>query len=298
MGQHSNKKVLIVANPKSGKYREEVFQKRLADILSTQGLSGELYCFAGQEDLAKRLTKARSEPVDAFVVVGGDGTVAMVASHLRRKPAPIFIIPAGTTNLLAQVLGIPIDIKDALNLLASPTETKTIDGLEINGRLFFMNASIGLSSSSVKEVKQERKSSLGIFAYVLAVIRRVAKATSHRFSLEIDGKLQQVEAAEIFIANIGAVGMPKYRLADSQFDDGKLEVCVIYKNTPRELLNALLDLLVRKRKRSIHRIARGERITISCEEHLPVQADGDVVEETPVTIEVVPRAATFVVPRS
>ena len=298
MGQNSKKKILFIVNRRSGKYREEVFQKRLADILSTQGLSGEVYYLAGHEDLAERLRKATSEQVEAFVVVGGDGTVALVASHLQRKPSPIFIIPVGTTNLLAQVLGIPLDIEDALNLLVSPTETKTIDGLKINGRLFFMNASIGLSSSSVKEVRQEQKSSLGIFAYVLAVIRRVVKATPRRFSLEIDGKWQQVKAAEIFIANIGAVGTPRYKLADSQFDDGKLEVCVIYKSTPRELLNALLDLLVRKRKRSIHCIARGERITVRCEECLPVQADGDLVEETPVTIEVVPRAATFVVPRS
>lgn len=296
MGQNSKKKILFIANRRSGKYREEVFQKRLADILSPQGLSGEVYYLAGQEDLAERLRKATSEQVEAFVVVGGDGTVALVASHLQRKPSRIFIIPVGTTNLLAQVLDIPLDIEDALNLLVSSTETKTIDGLQIKGRLFFMNASIGLSSSSVKEVRQEQKSSLGIFAYALAVIRRVVKATPHRFSLEIDGKWQQVKAAEIFIANIGAVGTPHYRLADSQFDDGKLEACVIYKSTPRELLNALLDLLVRKR--SIHCIARGERITVRCEECLPVQADGDVVEETPVTIEVVPRAATFVVPRS
>jgi len=298
MGQHSKKKALIVVNRRSGKYREEVFQKRLADILSSEGLSGEVYYLAGHQDLAERVRKATSEQVEAFVVVGGDGTVALVAGHLRRKPSPIFIIPVGTANLLAQVLGIPLNIEDALNLLVSSTETKTIDGLEINGRLFFMNASIGLSSSSVKEVRQEQKSSLGIFAYVLAVIRRLVKATPHRFSLEIDGKWQQVKAAEIFIANIGAVGMPQYRLADSQFDDGKLEVCVIYKSTPRELLNVLLDLLVRRRKRSIHCIARGERITVGCEECLPVQADGDVVEETPVTIEVAPRAATFVVPRS
>lgn len=298
MGQHATKKVLIVANPRSGKYREEVFQKRLADILSAQRLSGEVYYLAGQEDLAERVSKAASEQVEAFLVVGGDGTVALVASHLRRKPFPIFIVPTGTTNLLAQVLGIPLDIEDALNLLVSPTETKTVDGLEINARLYFMNASTGLSASSIEEVRQEQKSSLGILAYVLAVIRRMVKATPRRFSVEIDGKGQQVEAAEIFIANIGAVGMPHYRLANSQFDDGKLEVCVIYKSTPRELLSALLDILVRKRKRSIHCIAHGERITIRCEECLPVQADGDVVEQTPVTIEVVPRAATFVVPRS
>jgi len=298
MGQNSKKKILFIVNRRSGKYREEVFWKRLADILSTQGPSSEVYYLAGQEDLAERLRKATSEQVEAFVVVGGDGTVALVASHLQRKPSRIFIIPVGTTNLLAQVLGIPLDIEDALNLLVSSTETKTIDGLKINGRLFFMNASIGLSSSSVKEVRQEQKSSLGIFAYVLAVIRRMVKATPHRFSLEIDGKWQQVKAAEIFIANTGALGTPQYRLADSQFDDGKLEVCVIYKTTPRELFNALLDLLVRKRKRSIHCIARGERITVRCEECLPVQADGDLVEQTPVTIEVVPRTATFVVPRS
>jgi len=80
-------------------------------------------------------------------------------------------------------------------------------------------------------------------------------------------------------------------------NDGKLEVSIVHRGSPGEIFNALLDIL-RGGNRTIHCIARAEQITIHCEERLPLQADGDIIGETPITVRVVPSAATFVVPRT
>jgi len=296
MSRHKEQKFFFVVNPRSGNYREKVVRKRLADFLSAEGVSGEVHYFVDEETLRQSVGRAIAEGVRSFVVVGGDGMVALVAGHLKGKRFRMGIVPTGTANMLAQLLGIPIDSRKALEVLTSSTRTKTIDGLAIGGRVFFMNASIGLSSYSIQELRTEEKSLLKRAAYILAVLRSMRKAVTRTLYLEIDGKPQQVEAAELFVDNAGALGTPRYRLSDARFDDGKAEVCLVHKGTPAEFFSAMLDVFVRKNKRAIRWIGSAGQVRVECEQPLPVQADGDAVTETPVTIEVVPAAATFIVP--
>ena len=296
MSRHKEQKFFFVVNPRSGNYREKVVRKRLADFLSAEGVSGEVHYFVDEETLRQSVGRAIAEGFRSFIVVGGDGMVALVAGHLKGKRLRMGIVPTGTANMLAQLLGIPVDNRKALEVLTSSTRTKTIDGLAISGRLFFMNASIGLSSYSIQELRTEEKSLLKSAAYVLAVLRSMRKAVTRTFYLEIDGKPRQVEAAELFVDNAGALVTPRYRLSDARLDDGKAEVCLVHKGTPAEFLSAMLDIFVRKNKRAIHWIGSAGQVRVDCEQPLPVQADGDAVTETPVTIEVVPAAATFIVP--
>ena len=296
MEQDSKRKFLVIVNPRAGNYVQAVVGRQFSRFFATDAVSAELHYFVDQETLAKRIEAAIDEGVESFVAAGGDGLVALVATCLQARRRPIGIIPLGTSNMLGQILGIPVNIGQAVDVLASSRRTRTIDGLKIGDRLFFMNASMGLSSYSVKDVTSLQKSLLKRSAYVLAVVRSMRRARVRVYSLEIDGKAQQVEAAELFIANAGSLVAPRYTLSDSDFNDGRFEVCMVRKATWPELFSALLDLFVRKKKRSILLIKRGGRITVSCEEVLPVQADGDFVTETPVTVEIVPGAATFIVP--
>lgn len=296
MSRYEGKKFFFVVNPRSGNYRDKVVRKRLADFLSAEGVSGEVHYFTDGVTLRQSVGRAVDEGFQAFVVVGGDGMVALVAGHLRGQKLSMGIVPTGTANMLAQLLGIPVDCGKALEVLTSSTRTKTIDGLAVGDRLFFMNASVGLSSYSIQELRTEEKSLLKRAAYVLAVLRSMRKAVTRTLYLEIDGVPRQVEAAELFVDNAGALGAPRYRLSDARLDDGKAEVCLVHKGTPAEFLSAMLDLLVRKNKRAIHWIGSAERVRVECEQPLPVQADGDAVAETPVTVQVVPAAATFIVP--
>ena len=296
MSQHKEKRFFFVVNPRSGNYRERAIREQLAEFLSAEGVSGEVHYFVDGETLRQSVGRAKDEGFKSFVVVGGDGVVALVASYLKDKGVRMGIVPTGTTNMLAQLLGVPLSSRKALGVLNSSTRTKTIDGLAIGGRLFFMNASVGLSSYSMQELRTEEKSLFKRAAYVLAVLRSMRKAVTRTFYLEIDGKPRQVEAAELFVDNAGALGTPRYRLSDARLDDGKLEVCLVHKGTPAEFLSAMLDVFVRKNKRAIRWIGSAEQVRVDCGQPLPVQADGDAVAETPVTVEVVPAAATFIVP--
>lgn len=292
------RKYYVIVNPKAANYSGRLIDAGLPHLVQEGISTADVAYFSGEAQLRKAIEGALEAGFRAFVVVGGDGMVSLVASYLRGTDATIGIVPAGTTNMIAQVLGIPLRSLDAFRLFAGITTTRSIDGLQIRERLFFMNASVGLSSYTIQQTRQQAKSVFKVLAYVFAVLRGLSRTRRIVFGLEIDGMRREVAALELFVANIGSLLAPRYTLADSSPDDGRFEVCALHNGGVGQLPNALFDIFLRKRKRYIDCISTAETITVSCERRLPVQADGDLVGSTPVTISIVPRAATFMVPVS
>ncbi len=294
---HGRRRFFFVVNQRSGNYFKWVVQLRLGEFLTREGVSGEVHYLHDTETLRQELTRAYDEGHRDFVVVGGDGTVSLVASLLHHKDCRLGIVPVGTTNMLAQLLTIPLGTRRALELLLTSRQTRCIDALAAGERLFFLNASAGLSSFSISDLRTAEKSYFKLLAYVFAVARSMRKAKTRRFTVETDGRRQTVEAAELFIDNAGALWTPRYRTSDARLDDGLAEVCYVTRATPRELGNAVLDvLLVRKRRAAVRHLASARSVTVDCEEPIPVQADGDAVAFTPVELKVIPSAVCFIVP--
>ncbi len=290
------RKFFLIVNKRAGNYVKWFVQPRIGEFLATEGVAGEVHYFFSAQMLKQKLDSAYEEGFRRFVVVGGDGTISLVASLLRGKECAIGIVPTGTTNTLAQMLRIPLTTRRAFEILLSSNCSKPIDALDIGGRLFFLNASAGLSSFSVSDLRTIEKTYLKLLAYVLAVARSMRKARTRNFRVIIDGEEHFIQAAELFVDNAGALWMPRYRTSEAQLDDGTAEVCYVEKGSPLELLNAVLDvLLVRKKRHSIRYVASAVSVSIDCDDIIPVQADGDAITSTPVSISVVPAAARFIV---
>lgn len=291
------RRFFFVVNTRSGNYFRWLVQMRLGEFLTTEGVSGEVHYLRDTETLRERLNAAFAEGFRDFIVVGGDGTVSLVATELRDRDCRLGIVPVGTTNMLAQLLRIPLGARRSLELLLADYRVRAVDALDVEGRLFFLNASAGLSSFSISDLRTEEKTYLKLFAYIFAVIRSMRKARTRQFTITVDGRPMTLQAAELFVDNAGALWRPRLRTSDARLDDGQAEICYVNKGTPPELGNAVLDvLLVRKKRRSLRHIASARVVTLDCSERIPVQADGDAIGYTPVEIRVKPGAAQFIVP--
>ena len=290
------RKFYFVVNKQSGNYFRWFIQPRLGEFLATEGIEGQVHYFFNSHLLKQKLEAAQHEGFRRFIVVGGDGTVSLVAGLLFHEDCTIGIIPTGTTNMLAQMLYIPLNTWHAFDLLLSSTCTRSLDALKVGERLFFLNVSAGLSSFSVSDLRTVEKTYLKLLAYVCAVARSMRKAQTRDFHVTVDDEVHLVHAAELFVDNMGALWKPRHRTSEAQMDDGRAAVCCVQKGTPLGLLNAALDvLLVRKKRHSIQYVASGVSISIDCDESIPVQADGDAIACTPVDISVIPAAARFIV---
>ena len=291
------RRFFFVVNTRSGNYFRWLVQMRLGEFLTTEGVSGEVHYLRDTETLRERLNAAFAEGFRDFIVVGGDGTVSLVATELRDRDCRLGIVPVGTTNMLAQLLRIPLGARRSLELLLTDYRVRAVDALDVEGRLFFLNASAGLSSFSISDLRTEEKTYLKLFAYIFAVMRSMRKAKTRQFAITVDGRPMTLQAAELFVDNAGALWMPRLRTSDARLDDGQAEICYVNKGTPPELGNAVLDvLLVRKKRQSLRRVASAQVVTLDCSERIPVQADGDAIGYTPVEIRVKPGAAQFIVP--
>jgi len=290
------RRFFIVVNKQSGNYFKWLVQLRLGEFLTTEGVAAEIHYLRDETTLHETLNRAYAAGHRCFVAVGGDGTVSLVASHLRHEDCSLGIVPVGTSNMVAQLLHIPMFTRRALELILESNYTRAVDAIAVGERVFFLNASVGLSSFSIAGLRSSEKTYLKLLAYVFAVVRGMRKAKSRRYRVTVDGESSTIEAAELFVDNAGSLVMPRMRTSSARLDDGKAEICYVRKADPVELGKALLDvLLVRRNRQSLRHVASGMHVRIECEEVVPVQADGDKIAATPVELAILPGATRFIV---
>lgn len=292
-------RAFVVLNPVAGHCEVGVVREGLDRHLAAAGIAYQVYETTGQERLSEIVRSVIHEGFDTFVAVGGDGTISGVVDGLVHTGFPLGILPVGTVNALARELNIPLDLERALGLLVGEHATLNMDVGRIEGHYFALNASIGVSTSTIEVIDQQEKRRLGPFAYLGPGIKALFGAQPHDFEIEIDGHSRHWRASEVVIANGGTVGDPVLRWGpDVRVDDGRLDLCVV---RARSLLDYLLlawDLLWRSQRqdRRLRCQQVSHSVSIQAKERMPVQADGEIVGETPIQIEVLPHAVQVIVP--
>jgi diacylglycerol kinase family enzyme len=226
------------------------------------------------------------------VAVGGDGTVSAVCDGLRGSSIPLGIIPAGTGNLLARELDIPLDLDDAVALLAGPHETRTMDAMRIGERAYVLNISVGISAAIVDKTSRRSKRWLGRFAYIGTALREVLSCRRRRLVVEVDGESFPYRALDVAIMNGGLLSAQLYpRGPKIRIDDGSLGVWILRMKTPADCARYFFSVFTGRRRHPLAKFLRAKRsVRIRSSAPLPVQADGDIIGSTPIEVGVLPGA--------
>jgi diacylglycerol kinase (ATP) len=99
----------------------------LEERLLHTGWVDTLWLETSADDPGRAMTQqAVAENVDLVIGAGGDGTVRIVADGLAHTGTPMGLIPAGTANLLARNLELPLQEGPAIEV-ALGGHTRTID---------------------------------------------------------------------------------------------------------------------------------------------------------------------------
>ena len=233
----------------------------------------------------------------AVVAVGGDGTVADVATALRGTTIPLGIIPAGSTNIVARELGIPNRAADAVALLFSPHTRIALDVGRCDGRSFLHMAGAGLDSRLFAAANPALKRRIGWPAYLPPAARNLFRSMAH-FTVTADSETFELVSPLVLVANGGSVASPRLRLYPGlRKDDGWLDVLVFTAALPLTIARTLGAFAARRLDRSpyvLHRRAR--HVELFADPPLPLQLDGDVVASTPATFDIEPAAIRVIVP--
>ena len=119
--------------------------------------------------------KAAVSGADLVIVCGGDGTVREVCAELAGTGIPVGIIPAGTGNLLARNLDIPLYLRSAIDV-ALNGQDRAIDLVRVGGdgiedTHFMVMAGMGFDAAIMEGVNEEIKKKIGWIAYVVSGLR-------------------------------------------------------------------------------------------------------------------------------
>jgi diacylglycerol kinase family enzyme len=140
-------------------------------------------------------------PAPAVIVAaGGDGTVCAVAQVLAGGAVPLGILPLGTLNHFARDLGLPLDIRAAVAVIAAG-RIATVDAAEVNGRVFVNNSSIGLYPNMVRDRDRQPRRRAKWLAMALALLRVLRRPMARRLIIECGGRVERQRTPFAFIGN-------------------------------------------------------------------------------------------------
>jgi YegS/Rv2252/BmrU family lipid kinase len=220
---------------------------------------------------------------DLVLVCGGDGTVREVCAELAGTGIPIGIVPAGTGNLLARNLDIPLFLRAAIDV-ALTGQDRAIDMVRVGGdglaegTHFMVMAGMGFDAAIMEGVNEEIKAKVGWFAYVLSALKSLM-FPAVRAEISVDGaEFTSHRARTIVVGNVGYLqaGMPL--LPDAAIDDGVLDVVMLH---PRKFLSwiPLAYRVLARRPRTDELVNRmtGHTIVVRAAADTPRQLDGDSI---------------------
>ena len=227
--------VAVIINPISGitggvgavRSRAE----QAAALIAARGLDAQVFVTERQGH-ARELTKAAlARGVVSVLAWGGDGTVNEVASALAFRNATLGIIPSGSGNGLARELRIPLDPARAFAVALGGRECR-IDAGELDGRLFFNIAGIGLDARVAHCFAADGLARRGLVRYLTIAARELFTFRSSSYAIVTDGATVRVNALLVAIANGRQYGNGALIAPAAALDDGRLDVVVVAGRSP------------------------------------------------------------------
>ena len=199
-------RIFVVVNADGGTVQGDAIDpERLSAELGRAGLDAQV-TFSPSAEIRQHaeqaLEQARDGRIDAIVVGGGDGTVGTVAGVLTDTGVPLGILPFGTLNHFAKALGLPLEMKGAVQVIATAA-TRNVDVAEVNGRVFINNSSVGIYPYMVRD-RERRRSNDGLGkwpAMSLAFLRMLWRFPRRRLRLRAEGWAAPYRTPCLFVGN-------------------------------------------------------------------------------------------------
>jgi YegS/Rv2252/BmrU family lipid kinase len=295
----------LIVNPVAGAGKTAQRWPAILDYLQHQefDFDSQLTEFPGHAvELAR---SAAQNGYKLIVSVGGDGTINEVVNGLYESDsmnnAMLGILNTGTASDYIRTVGVPRDFKDAYQRLINPRRlTVDIGVVECTRnsssvkRLFVNFAGLGFDAEIVKATTQKYKAMGKMSSYLLGLLTTLAAYKNKKVSITIDGKVQERKICTIImgLGKYGGGGMlttPNADLCDGLFDVlivGDLDKLDLLRSLPRiykgtHLSHPKVDL-IKASEIDIHPIV-----------NMPIQADGEIIGESPAKFRVLRSALTI-----
>ena len=279
------------------------FRALVEEGLQQKGWGNTLWLETSVEDPGGAIARqAVAAHVDLVIAAGGDGTIRAVADALAHTGIPLGLVPAGTGNLLARNLDLPLEEVDAIEVALSG-QVRQLDLVKIivDDRApehFAVMAGIGVDAVIMDETDEGLKDKVGSAAYFVAAAKALGRLPV-RMTVQLDGNRPiRRQAMLCVIGNVGTLRGNLTLIPGARPDDGLLDVYIASPRRFRHWVKIALRLITRRAKKDDQVDQHtGTRVRIKIHGKDNYQLDGDVIAEaTTLDAEIQPAALAICVP--
>jgi len=293
MENNNQSKLLFVINPVAGGNKKTLWETGIRQYFINTPHHIKIINLNGKNDTSMVRGGISVFQPDKVIAVGGDGTIKLVAEQLAGTFIPLGILPAGSANGMANELGLPSTVNEALDVVMHGV-IKRIDLIRINDKEISIHLSdMGLNALVIKYYAMNR--ARGKWGYAKAIFRVLWQRQLIKTEMFINGEKLFRSAFMIVLANARTYGTGAVINPSGDLSDGKFEVIILKELSLWELLKMLLT----------HRpfdpqkieILQTREITISIRKKAYFQIDGEFRGKvTLVRAKILPSALSLLLP--
>lgn len=223
--------IAVIINPISGTGgRPDSARRRTelaAAIFEQRRVTAEIAVTERGGHARELAAAAIARGVGTIIAWGGDGTVNEVASAVAFSDAALGIVPTGSGNGLARELGVPFDPARAIDLILDDRRERRMDAGELDGRLFFNVAGIGLDARIAHQFAKTGLVRRGLRRYAEVTLSELWAFVPDDHTVATDTTTVRVRALLIAIANARQYGHGAVIAPNARIDDGRLDVVIV-----------------------------------------------------------------------
>ena len=284
-------RIHVVINPASGPNRPIL--NTLNDVFRKYGVDWDVSITKRYGDATRQAKDAVARGVDLVAGYGGDGTQHELANAVIGTATPMGILPGGTGNGFAREIGIPKDLREAVELLCTSENVRNVDAARVGDEYFIQRLYAGVPPES--QTSRDLKERYGLLAYAITLPKQVLGVSESEFRLTIDGRVAEVSGIKCYIVNSGKTGTGISIDLDFSASDGILDVFVVSRK-PMSIMSAEARFLHLPTRDAGLYYWRGREITIEAQPEQAIWMDGEYHGSSPVTARIVPGALAVVAP--
>ena len=267
-------KYVFIINPASGKTDYDKIKQNIMKTLENENY--DIYETKAPKEATEIASRCKNEENTIVYSVGGDGTLNEVVNGIAEGKCKLGIIPTGSGNDFYRTL------KEA------QTENVRLDLGKLNGRYFINIASVGMDAETCNNANKIKSKIKLHSSYYLALIHTFLTFKSKSLKLKID---KNVYAGDYIIAAIcnGKYYGGGFKIAPvASFDDNQFDIYLVSKAGKLKLIKILLALLKSEHEKYNEvRKYTGKNITITSENNLIVNIDGEITISKNIEIEMI-----------
>ncbi|WP_143158538.1 diacylglycerol/lipid kinase family protein [Rubritalea squalenifaciens] len=255
--------------------------KRALSFIMEHAKDFVLYATRDIDDARNLASKFADKGEPVVLAAGGDGTLNAVVQGLAGSDTALGVLPAGTMNVFAREIGIPVPNLQSSNLnkameVIRAGNMREVDLFESNGKPFVQMAGVGFDAQVIEETTNESKKVFGPLAYLMSAVKLLGDTPPKMRVIFKDGR--EIDGVAVLVGNGSLYGGQVKLFPKADNCDDMLDLIVFKESGYKFVLDSLKGLagvldLVGSSVEYLH----ADDFKVVSDREVPVEVDGEYV---------------------